>query len=196
MINNATYSIAIITSFYIPQNAANSDMPRGCLPNQFTDQVQTKNNRCNQAHLTTSSISNGTKTNPSYSKLFFDKICVKFTLWTHCRARGNRLEFKRRRQTEYLVHSTLNSMPETNELFYRTPQFRRIWYVISWSRNIMFYATQSSLALPQKRITGKLFSSSFTTTNNITKICKVMSKIWGFHSGDYEECRLLGCGAM
>jgi hypothetical protein len=21
-------------------------------------------------------------------------------------------------------------------------------------------------------------------------------KIWGFHSGDYKECRLLGCGAV
>jgi hypothetical protein len=21
-------------------------------------------------------------------------------------------------------------------------------------------------------------------------------KIWGFHSGDYEECRLLGCGTV
>jgi hypothetical protein len=25
---------------------------------------------------------------------------------------------------------------------------------------------------------------------------KLKSKIWGFHSGDYEECRLLGCGAV
>jgi hypothetical protein len=26
----------------------------------------------------------------------------------------------------------------------------------------------------------------------ISKFCK----IWGFQGGDYEECRLLGCGAV
>jgi hypothetical protein len=39
----------------------------------------------------------------------------------------------------------------------------------------------------------KLFviaSSSFR--NSLPKLCK----IWGFHSGDYEECRLLGCGTV
>jgi hypothetical protein len=24
----------------------------------------------------------------------------------------------------------------------------------------------------------------------------ILSKIWGFHGGDYEECRLLGCYAV
>jgi hypothetical protein len=23
-----------------------------------------------------------------------------------------------------------------------------------------------------------------------------LCKIWGFHGGDYEECRILGCGAV
>jgi hypothetical protein len=35
---------------------------------------------------------------------------------------------------------------------------------------------------------------------NLLKHCiaarNVFCKILGFHSGDYEECRLLGCGAM
>jgi hypothetical protein len=108
------------------------------------------------------------------AKINFYKICVKFTLWTHCRTRGKRLEFKRSSQTNYLVDNTLNSISETNELFCRTTQCRIFWHVISWSRNTVFYATQSSLALPEKRITGKLFWSSFATTNNITKIFKVM----------------------
>jgi hypothetical protein len=25
---------------------------------------------------------------------------------------------------------------------------------------------------------------------------KILRKIWGFHGGDYEECRLLGCVAV
>jgi hypothetical protein len=36
------------------------------------------------------------------------------------------------------------------------------------------------------------YSFTFMHTLNNLYTCK----IWGFHSGDYEECRLLGCVAM
>jgi hypothetical protein len=36
----------------------------------------------------------------------------------------------------------------------------------------------------------RVFSGGFCEDSNL------YCKIWGFHGGDYEECRLLGCGAV
>jgi hypothetical protein len=38
----------------------------------------------------------------------------------------------------------------------------------------------------------------FNSTKRLseTQMKSILCKIWGFHSGDYEECRLLGCDAV
>jgi hypothetical protein len=40
-----------------------------------------------------------------------------------------------------------------------------------------------------------LFFSNSTLYNACKFVCPLCT-VWGFHSGDYEECRLLGCGAV
>jgi hypothetical protein len=47
-----------------------------------------------------------------------------------------------------------------------------------------------------RHLRQKLEVSTCSGEKRRNRKLRSICKIWGFHSGDYEECRLLGCGAV